>query len=178
MKVMQMTSTVFTWKWETQSTVVGAHNCICLSVTKQILALFKFKFTLMSPAGDNMAAISRRKTSSADRLTHIFKSMLAPCFLLNTAFLSCGWFNCKIQIKFGMVWFKATAAAFWSAIVGKGTSRLGLRLGSGRWHWQDWLFGQPETCDCQLLGCEGSGRNTGPDKPNPACETKNSRLPA
>lgn len=38
----------------------------------------------LSLAGDNMAAISRRKTSSADRIAHIFRSMLAPCVLLNT----------------------------------------------------------------------------------------------
>ncbi|KAL9913889.1 hemicentin-2 isoform X3 [Glossina fuscipes] len=34
--------------------------------------------------GDNMAAISRRKTSSADRLAAIFMHVVAPCILVNT----------------------------------------------------------------------------------------------
>ncbi|XP_065368315.1 hemicentin-1 isoform X2 [Calliphora vicina] len=34
--------------------------------------------------GDNMAAISRRKTSSADRIAAIFMYVVAPCALVNT----------------------------------------------------------------------------------------------
>ncbi|XP_061388187.1 hemicentin-2 [Musca vetustissima] len=34
--------------------------------------------------GDNMAAISRRKTSSADRIAAIFMYVVAPCVLVNT----------------------------------------------------------------------------------------------
>ncbi|XP_055379716.1 zwei Ig domain protein zig-8 isoform X2 [Condylostylus longicornis] len=37
--------------------------------------------------GDNMAAISRRKTSSADRISTIFKNLLVPSVLVNTLML-------------------------------------------------------------------------------------------
>ncbi|XP_070854561.1 uncharacterized protein dpr12 isoform X5 [Drosophila suzukii] len=62
---------------EPQITDSGNYSCSASNTEPASIYVFVSK-------GDNMAAISRRKTSSADRLTHIFKSMLAPCFLLNT----------------------------------------------------------------------------------------------
>nr|NP_610186.2 defective proboscis extension response 12, isoform E [Drosophila melanogaster]AAF57303.2 defective proboscis extension response 12, isoform E [Drosophila melanogaster] len=62
---------------EPQVTDSGNYTCSASNTEPASIYVFVSK-------GDNMAAISRRKTSSADRLTHIFRSMLAPCLLLNT----------------------------------------------------------------------------------------------
>ncbi|EDV38184.2 uncharacterized protein Dana_GF11035, isoform A [Drosophila ananassae] len=62
---------------EPQITDSGNYTCSASNTEPASIYVFVSK-------GDNMAAISRRKTSSADRLTHIFRSMLAPCLLLNT----------------------------------------------------------------------------------------------
>ncbi|XP_062131323.1 uncharacterized protein LOC133842295 isoform X5 [Drosophila sulfurigaster albostrigata] len=62
---------------EPQITDSGNYTCSASNTEPASIYVFVSK-------GDNMAAISRRKTSSADRITHIFRSMLAPCLLLNT----------------------------------------------------------------------------------------------
>ncbi|XP_050743123.1 uncharacterized protein LOC108026473 isoform X5 [Drosophila biarmipes] len=62
---------------EPQITDSGNYTCSASNTEPASIYVFVSK-------GDNMAAISRRKTSSADRLTHIFKSMLAPCLMFNT----------------------------------------------------------------------------------------------
>ncbi|EDW49541.1 GM16524 [Drosophila sechellia] len=66
---------------EPQVTDSGNYTCSASNTEPASIYVFVSK-------GDNMAAISRRKTSSADRLTHIFRSMLAPCLLLNTVVVS------------------------------------------------------------------------------------------
>ncbi|XP_017074901.1 hemicentin-2 isoform X4 [Drosophila eugracilis] len=67
---------------EPQITDSGNYTCSASNTEPASIYVFVSK-------GDNMAAISRRKTSSADRLTHIFRSMLAPCLLLNTVVVRC-----------------------------------------------------------------------------------------